>query len=108
MKLLLSSGYPYPYPEGLTTEEQEAIANDAPSVTLTLEGVVHFEIKHTVTVEFVDREAAEVARKLTGWKNWGAFGPVLEANTGEGYDFPALIASDKEYCSITLLENDRG
>jgi hypothetical protein len=110
MKLFLSSGYPYPYPESATDEERDAIANAAPSVTLTLEGVVHFELKHTVTIEFVDREATETARKLTGWKDWGNLtGCILEAthSVADGYDFPALIANSLSYCGIAVMEDKR-
>ena len=43
MKLILQNGFPSPWPEGISEDEAEGIATDAPGVRLTLDGVIHFE-----------------------------------------------------------------
>ncbi|HRO59376.1 MAG TPA: hypothetical protein PKZ27_02990 [Rhodocyclaceae bacterium] len=105
MRLRLTNGYPYPYPEGLSSEEQEAISEAAGSKQLVLDGVVHFEWLHTVTVEFALLHALDRAIETTGWKSWnGAW--VLEApvSAADGYGHPAIIAGDTAYCGF-ILEN---
>lgn len=92
MKLRLINGYPSPWPETPDYDERFALA--ASSVKLELEGVVHFEWLHTVTVEFADPDSYEKALSLTGWQPWGD-GLVLEAASSaeEGYRHPAIICS---------------
>ena len=111
MKLILQNGYPSPWPEGIEDEEGEGYAYAAPVVDLKLEGVVHFEWKHYLTVEFRDLEAYEKAKTITGWKKWG-YGLVLEAEThaGEGYGHPAIVANvpyeehpKTAYCGFMLV-----
>ena len=113
MKLILQNGYPSPWPEGIEDEEGEGYAYAAPVVDLKLEGVVHFEWKHYLTVEFKDLEAYEKAKTITGWKKWG-YGLVLEAEThaGEGYGHPAIVANvpygehpKTAYCGFMLMED---
>ena len=113
MKLILQNGYPSPWPEGIEDEEGEGYAAAAFGVELRLEGVVHFEWKYTVTVEFKDRESYEKAQTITGWKRWSADdGLVLEAetNAGEGYGHPAIVANvpyeehpKTAYCGFMLV-----
>ena len=71
MKLTLMNGYPSPYPVALTIDDADSFAEAAGGITLTIEGVRHFEWKHTVTIEFEDFESFEKARDQTGWKRWG-------------------------------------
>lgn len=52
MRLRLTNGYPYPYPLVASEEEQEEINSSL--TELEISGVVHFEWKHCVTVEFED------------------------------------------------------
>jgi len=104
MKLMLTNGYPYPYPDGLTDKQQEAISEAAPGRTFELDGVVQFEWKHTVTVEIKDDFRAWLdARRVTGWLVWSE--GVLEAPTScaDGYDHPAIIVGDTAYCGFYLL-----
>ena len=102
MKLILTNGYPYPYPNGLTPDLEDALSNAAPSIRLELAGVTHFEWLHTVTVKFVDDNAESSARVSTGWSDWSP--GVLEAQTssGDGYDHPAIIVGDVAYCGFQL------
>ena len=67
---------------------------EAQGVTLELAGVVHFEWKHCVTVEFADRDTYDKAKRLTGWEAYDEDELILEAPTksDEGYDHPAIIA----------------
>ena len=110
MKLILQNGYPSPWFEVMGLGERYAEA--AAGVSLTLEGVIHFQWLHTVTVEFRDRESYNKARAITGWKDWGD-GLVLEADTraGEGYGHPAIVANvpyeehpKTAYCGFILVE----
>lgn len=113
MRLILQNGYPSPWPEGVEDEEGEGYAAAAAGVGLTLEGVIHFEWKYTVTVEFRDRESYDKAQAITGWKRWSADdGLVLEADThaGEGYGHPAIVANvpyeehpKTAYCGFMLV-----
>lgn len=103
MRLRLTNGYPYPYPQGLSEAEQEAISEAAASKQLVLDDVVHFEWLHTVTVEFAPLHALNRAIEATGWKSWnGAW--VLEAPTSlaDGYGHPAIIVGDRAYCGFIL------
>lgn len=102
MQLLLTNGYPYPFPKGFDAEEE---GYDARDYEVQLAGVTHFEWLHTVTVEFSTIEACEEAKAKTGWADWSFC--VLEAITSveDGYDHPALIAGDKAYCGFILLRD---
>ena len=102
MKLTLTNAYPYPYPEGLTEAEQEAITERCGDFNLEINGVVHFQWLHTVTVEFHYINDCNAAEKLYGWKPWSF--RVLEAPTSsaDGYDHPAIIVKDKAYCGFIL------
>ena len=115
MKLILQNGYPSPWPEGIEDEEGEGYAAAAAGVGLTLEGVIHFEWKYTVTVEFKDRESYDKAQAITGWKRWSTDdGLVLAADThaGEGYGHPAIVVNvpyeehpKTAYCGFILMED---
>ncbi len=103
MKLILTNGYPYPYPEGLTAEQNESIAQDAPGHRLEIDGVRHFEWLHTVTVEFTYMDQFNKALDLTGWEFYSF--RVLEAPTSvrDGYDHPAIVVKDMAYCGFILI-----
>lgn len=106
MKLILTNGYPYPYPTDLTEEQQEEISKKAGSLQTVIDGVVHFQWLHTVTVEFSDDLAHwEKAQELLtkGWKQW--FGNTLEApiSAADGYGHPAIILGNVAYCGFTLV-----
>lgn len=104
MKLVLTNGYPYPYPTGLTEAQQEGISEAAAGRSMEIEGVAHFEWKHTVTVEIRDDFKYWLeARRVTGWPVWSE--GVLEAPTSaaDGYDHPAIIVGDTAYCGFQLL-----
>lgn len=113
MKLILENGFPSPWPESIPEDEAEGIATDAPGVRLILDGVVHFEWKYTITVEFKDLESYEAAKKITGWKPWGTE-LILEApfSCAEGYEHPAILADvpyeehpRTAYCGFILAED---
>lgn len=107
MQLILTNGYPFPYPEGLTEYQTDAIALDAQERRLVLEGVKAFETKYTVTVEFVDAAAYHKAREATGWADWDGEGLILEApaSAKDGYDFPAIVAGGFAWCGIFLASD---
>jgi hypothetical protein len=102
MLLTLQNGYPFPYPTDLTESQQEVHSEAAAGICLDIHGVVHFEWKHTITVEFADRDAMLTAQKLTGWEIY--HGLILDAKTSglDGYDHPAIVALDKAYCGFML------
>lgn len=107
MRLTLTNGYPFPYPEGISDAESDAIADDASEYSFELANVFHFEMKHTITVEFLKYEDFEAARKATGWRVWGdgvGGGYVLEAkhSSKDGYAHPAIIVGDRAYCGFIL------
>lgn len=105
MKLLLTNGYPYPYPEGLSEEESERLSEQAPGNQLELHSVKHFEWLHTVTIEFDNALGVLEAKAKTGWTTWNN-GLVLEAktSTGDGYGHPAIVAGDIAYCGFILVK----
>lgn len=109
MKLILTNGYPYPYPDDASEAQKEAWSEAAQGITLEIAGVEHFEWKHTVTVEFFTAEAMCDAMRLTGWKFWDEDEFILEAGTsaGDGYDHPAIIAGDTAYCGFVLVPSDK-
>lgn len=102
--LLLTNGYPHPYPDDATDEQVEQWAEAAGSTLERVHGVVHFEWLHTVTIEFADRDHYHAARtRFPEWRAWSHL--VLEAPTSseEGYEHPAIIAAGKAYCGFILL-----
>lgn len=103
MKLILGDAYPFPYPSHLSEDEQYEINECERGPQITLENVVLFEWRFTVTIEFVDHDAMRKAQALTGWPQWGN-GAVLEATTNrkEAREFPAFIIRDKSYCQLML------
>jgi hypothetical protein len=102
MKLVLMNGYPFPFPEGFDTEKE---GYDCRDFNLEIEGVMHFEWLHTVTVEFEECEDYDKAKALTSWERWSDC--VLEAKTSrdDGYNHPAIIVHDKAYCGFILVED---
>jgi hypothetical protein len=104
MKLILENGYPYPYPKGLSDEEGERVANDAPDIQMELKGVRAFEWLHTMTIEFESSDAALAAIRQTDWDVWDAARNILEAKTSseDGYGHPAIIVGDKAYCGFIV------
>lgn len=105
MKLTLTNGYPYPYPDGLSDEEADDISEAAGGIALVLHGVKHFQWLHTVTVEFENWYYLYAADTATGWKTWDN-GLVLEApiSAADGYGHPAIIVGDTAYCGLILGE----
>jgi hypothetical protein len=104
MRLILQNGYPFPYPTGLSEAESDKISDAAMGKTFEINGIHHFEMKHTLTVEFVDQESYEISQELTGWKRWCDH--TLEATTSgpDGYGHPAIIVKDTAYCGFILKE----
>ena len=102
MRLRLINKYPHPFPEGLPPEEEDRISDASRSRTLEIDGVVHFEWLHTVTIEFDSWGSYNAATNLTGWKEWSFL--VLEAQTssGDGYDHPAIVVGNTTYYNFIL------
>ncbi len=100
MKLILQNGYPYPY----NLSKMDAEVYDCRAFTCELEGVVHFEWKYILTVEFENESAFRLAWSCTGWERFGD-GLILEANLSieDGYDHPAIVVYDKAYCGFILI-----
>lgn len=112
MKLIFENGYPWNNGESLSEADIEkgieALVSDVTtSVTLTIEGVLHVELKHTMTVQFVSREAAQKAQALIGWEYWDEDNNVLfrDPVADAGYDFGGFIV-DRPY-SIVLAGETR-
>ena len=112
MKLILQNGYPSPWPEEIKDEEGEGYSAAAAGVSLVIEGVVHFEWKYTITVEFRDLESYEKARSRTGWTNWEGLTLEASVNVLEGYGHPAIVATvpyehfpSTAYCGFMLVED---
>lgn len=106
MKLILTNGYPHPYPPNLTEAEADEIADNAQGEVRVIDGVVHFEWKYDVTVEFATVQIAYMYQQELGWKRWGNDPLILEAPTSaaDGYDHPAIIADGIAYCGFILAE----
>lgn len=106
MNLIMSNGYPFPYPDGLTEAQQEEISQAAPAYRLVIAGVTHFEQKHTTTVEFRDTDSYLTAKAITGWAAWCDLKLVLEAPTSaaDGYDYPAIVVGKVAYCGHQLVD----
>lgn len=108
MNLVLTSGYPFPYPSDLRAADVDRFAEEAPGNMLRIDAVIGFEWKYTLTVEFADTDAGRLSRDrmlVLGWSNWGEPGAqVLEAPTSEadGYGHPAVIAGAFAYCGLLI------
>jgi hypothetical protein len=107
MKLILTDGYAFPWPQDLSQAEADRLCDEAHERSLTLEGVKAFEMKYTVTVEFDDVPSYFAAKVSTGWAEWDRDGLILEATTSakEGNEFPALVANGFAWCGIYLSED---
>lgn len=123
MKLILTHGYPFPYPLDPVDATADAIAEDAAGVRFTLEGVTSVQFMHTVTVAFKDAAAFDAAQKATGWAEWSPL--VLEAwfvggavapspgGYGSGVELivPALAydgivqVPSTSFCNVMMLED---
>lgn len=106
MKLRLINGYPFPYPTNLSEAEQDELSTEAPGKAHDIDGVIHFEWKDTLTIEFATYEPAKAIRELAGWGWWDERRNVVEAHTSkdDGYDsHPAIIVGDTAYCGFILL-----
>lgn len=105
MKLILEAPYPYPLPDDYDSDKW-LYSHDA-ALTLELDNVVHFEWKHTITVEFDTYQHMREAQELTGWPKWGD--PdyhILEAPTSveDGYyGHSAILVKDRAYCGFILV-----
>lgn len=123
MKLILSNGYPFPYPLDTDVATTDAIGEAAAGFRLELDGVGMVQFMHTVTVEFKDAAAFDAAQKATGWAEWSPL--VLEARFvgdgvtaagpggyGSGVELiaPALAydgivqAPSTSFCNVMMLE----
>lgn len=107
MKLILTNRYPYPYPENVSVEGGERISSEATDYDLTLDGVIHVQQLHTLTVEFLDEGHMAEAVERTGWERWGTEPNrfILEAKTSkeDGYDnHPAIIVRNEAWCGLIL------
>lgn len=103
LTLVLTNGYPYPFPEGLSPEDEAAISENSVNVRFTINGVTSFEWIHDLLVEVEDAEVYEHLR-LNGWQEWSP--GVLQApvSAGDGYGHPAIIVGDTAYCGFKLGE----
>jgi len=104
MRLILTLGYPFPYPEDLTDQQTDHLAHEAGNQWLTLEGVASLEMKYCLTVQFTDSEACERAKQLTGWPAYDEDGFILEPTVSpmDGYEYPAIVAGNLAYCGLYL------
>lgn len=115
MKLILTHGYPYPYPADATTALTDLIGESAGDFRMELEGVVMVQFMHTVTVEFKDQASFDAAQKATGWAEWSPL--VLEAqyvdvNGGYGSGVEIIVparefdgavsATSTSFCNLML------
>ena len=95
MKLMLSNGYPMPFPTHLSEANQEAINLAAGEAQLHIVDVTAVQQLHTVTVEFTSREAMERACFQTHWPVWSDLDDrwILEVPTSsdDGYAHPAWV-----------------
>jgi hypothetical protein len=107
MKLILTNRYPFPYPENISEEHGDRLSNEATEYDLTIDGVIHFQWLHTLTVEFADEGAMAEAKERTGWEVWGSDPKrfILEAKTSrqDGYDnHPAIVVRNEAWCGAIL------
>lgn len=106
MRLILTNGYPFPYPTGLLSPDEEEKVNEAATgKTFEINGIRHFEMKHTVTVEFVDFESFEISQHLTSWPKWSDLTLEAKASAEDGYQHPAIVVGDTAYCGFILMED---
>lgn len=103
MKLIFQIGYPWDNGKAFSDSDvekglEELVSEKAPSVSLTLEGVIHVELKHTMTVQFVSPEATKQAQAITGWEYWDKEDNILyrDPDPSAGYDFGGFIV-DRPY-----------
>ena len=106
MQLTLTNGYPMPYPNFSHLDKPGECVSDklcddvnqyAGSLTLVLEGVVHFQILHTVTVEFATVEAYDTAKALTGWRKWSDLVLEVPTSSEDGYEAVPAFVCQQEY-----------
>lgn len=113
--LVLTNGYPAPYINNIDPLwENDGYADAATSINLILPGIVHFEWKYTITIEFATVELAQAAAAATGWKAWDKEGRILEVESSgpEGYDHPAIMTNQRyndyprtAFCGWQLYSN---
>lgn len=123
MKLILSHGYPFPYPLDPVDATADAIGEAAAGFRLELDGVGMVQFMHTMTVEFKDAAAFDAAQKATGWAEWSPlvlearfFGdgvPARPGRYGSGVELivPALAydgivqAPSTSFCNVMMFED---
>lgn len=100
--LVLGDGYPYPYPQNITDDQQDEIVADMPVEAIRLKGVSSVEWRFEFTVQFSDRASMMAAKDATGWDFWDEAERILKAETShkDGREFPAIIVGDKAYCRL--------
>lgn len=106
MILVLSQGYPFPYPEGLTQEQVDELAESAPHHTIELPDVKSVEMKFEFTVEFNSQEAAALMALVTGWEFCTPSILLAQTSNKDGYDFPAVIVRNRAFCGIFLKDDN--
>lgn len=104
MNLILSNGYPYPCAGDLSEAQRVEHSMAAPACRLVIRDVVHFEQKHTTTVEFVNSDARGVAMAITGWPLVADKVLAVSTIVAEGYDHPAIIVGSIAYCCHMLAD----
>lgn len=102
MRLRLQNGYPFPYPKGLTEDQQYEISEAARGHFMELDGVAGLEWLDTLTIEFETEAAFDAAKEATSWGRW--CDSVLEAQLSaeDGYGHPAVVVNNMAYCGILL------
>ncbi|MCL8382078.1 hypothetical protein [Xanthobacter aminoxidans] len=102
---VLGNGYPHPYPEGLSEEQQEEISGNLAVEDLRLKGVGSVEWRFEMTIQFVDRASYDDAKAATDWEPYDDRALILSVNLkgpeGRG-EMPAIIVRDKAYCRWML------
>ncbi|RRD55754.1 hypothetical protein EII20_13850 [Comamonadaceae bacterium OH2545_COT-014] len=98
MKLVLENGYPLIEPPGFDLDAYDCLEH-----RVVIEGVCHFEWKHTLTVEFETLQACHHAQQLSGWKPWSYKVLEAEINPDAGYGHPAIVYGDKAFCGFMLM-----
>lgn len=105
LDFVLGDGFPHPYPEGLSEEEQEEISSNLAVEDLRLKGIGSVEWRFEMTIQFVDRASYDDAKAATGWEAWDEAALILsirlDGRDGRG-DMPAIIVGDKAYCRWML------
>lgn len=98
MKLILQNGYPYPLPPDFDSDQY-----DARSHHIEIDGVIHFEWKHTLTVEFETDIRASRVHLHSEWEVWNHNTLEARISVADGYNHPAIIYGDKAYCGFILV-----